>query len=175
MSAKINMLRNILVVFLTFVITLILINSYVFSWTGFILSEIGFCEYKSIGVGEWNGHDKRLSYDLDLAKVASGLRSNPNYELTQNGTYQLVVSRKYGEVEYKLIFRNSFENAHSGFNLLTDKKNSSRNGEKCSTPTSYIMRNVYRMIEDLPLSSSQKKALKENVKVSSTVNGGFSF
>ena len=112
------MLRNILIVFVTLTIMLIAINHYVFSWTGLILSRIGLCEYKIIGVPTWNGLDKRLSYVVDLPHVASVLSSNPNDKVAYHND-ALEVSRNYGDVEYNIVFHNKSENGNpiTEFNL----------------------------------------------------------
>jgi hypothetical protein len=163
------MLRNILIGSIITLIALIVINRYVFSFTGVLLSAINLCKYKSIGVGVANGHNKKLSYRIDFVLFASSLRPNGNYELIQNENYRLQISRRFNGVKYNMVFENPVNSA-SEFNLSTYNSlgypgGSIVGGERCTMPGYWIERNVYLMIKDLPLSDSQKAELRENVVV----------
>ena len=81
-------------------------------------------------------------------------------------------------MKYNIIFENS--NGASEFNLNTDNfggypSGLVTGGERCTTPSFVVERNVYRIIDDLPLNDLQKSELKQYVRVENTVNGKLIF
>lgn len=182
------MLGNVLIGFFIVVTVSVVINHYVFSWVGIVLSRAGLCEYKSIHVPARNGGDKRLSFPVDLAEVAAALSPNPDYKV-RHDDFMLLVTRIYGDVEYNMRFINGGggDDLVSYFHLSTYTARKSKGvwrkcsddpngyysvqdeiiliGEKCGTPAYRIKRNVYRMIRDLPLGYLQRAELKVNVRV----------
>ena len=161
------------------ILLLIVINRFVFSWTGLIFGRLGLCEYKSIGVPTSNGYNKKLSQSYNIPQIASAMRMNRNYEVNDhyNGN-GLVVSRTFNGVKYNIIFENN--NGVSEFNLNTYNFDGYPSGlvtggERCTTPSYVAERNVYRIIDDLPLNDLQKSELKQYVSVENTVNGKLIF
>ncbi len=134
------------------------------------------CEYKSISVPTDNGHNQKLSQSYDLRQIATVMRLNHDYEVNDraSGGFGLVISRTFNRIKYNIIF-----DVHRGvyeFNLSTTNFDGYPNGlaawgEKCTTPSYLIKRNVYRTIDDLPLNPQQKAELKQYVRVRKTING----
>ena len=161
-----KVLITILVGFVTSVLLLFIINRYVFSWTGLIASQIGLCEYRSVMVPTFNGYNKKLSQRYDIPGIAAAMRMNHSYEVgTQNGT-GIVVSRIFDGVKYNIIFEEY--GGVSEFNLNTYNfggypSGMVTDGERCTTPSYVIESKVNRMIDDLPLSASQRSELKQYV------------
>ena len=132
-------------------VLLAVINRMVFSWTGLVFGRLGLCEYKSIGVSALNSQNQKLSQSYDPAQIASTLSANRNYtvNLTASGT-AVHISRTFNGVPY---------------NMLIDNR----------TPSYALERNVYAMIDDLPLSNLQRDELKQQVKVSKMSTGKLAF
>lgn len=161
---------------LTTVMVAVLINYYHFSWTGYLFDKAGLCEYKTVAVAVKNGFPQKLSYDFDLPSIAREMRKNPNY---QAGSYYhnrgAVVVRKFGNINYQISFQNS-GGSYEGFNLNTSADNEKYSlpsivGENCTTPNYKLKENVFIMIDDLPLTDTQKFEMKNYVSVVS-VSGG---
>lgn len=134
------------------------------------------CKYKSIAVPTDNGSNQKLGQLYDLKRLVSVMRANPDYEVNDhyNGD-GVIVSRIFNGVKYNIVFEN--RNGVSEFNLDTNNIKGYPNGtmawgEKCSTPNRLIKRNVYRIIDDLPLNAQQKSELKQYVRVTSMTTGG---
>lgn len=168
---------NSLIVFFCVLFVLFLVNRYLFSWVGLLFNKIYLfgspvCEFKSISVPVANSRPKRLSFIVDLLQIASTMKANPNYDLTQDDNYKVVVLRKYGQVRYSI----SFCNLTLDYEYFSEMKLSTQDflwqhgdpvvhGEHYTTPNSLVRRRIYRMINDLPLTRSQKAEIKRNVRV----------
>jgi hypothetical protein len=134
------------------------------------------CEYKSISVPTDNAANQKLIYSYDLKQIASTMRQEFAYEVSDhyNGD-GIVVSRTFGGVKYNIVFEN--RGGASSFNLNTYNfkgypgRGTVAWGEKCTKPNYLIKRNVYRMIDDLPLDAQQKAELKKYVVVAKMING----
>lgn len=169
---------NIFGMLATALVIAFLIDCYHFSWSGFLLDKAELCEYKTISTPVKNGFPQKLSYDFDPQYIAKEMLKNPNYEV--NGYYNnrgAVVTRKFGNINYQISFQNS-RGSYEGFNLNTstdDEKYSfpSAAGENCATPSYKLKENVFLMIDDLPLSDSQKDEMKKYVSVASVFRGNF--
>ncbi|HQU82324.1 MAG TPA: hypothetical protein PKY59_04325 [Pyrinomonadaceae bacterium] len=154
---------------------LFVINRYVYSWMGLMLSKIDFCEHKSVSVLGDNGYPVPTSFRFDTQYIAREMSKNENYAV--NDRYNgggTVVSRNYDGVIYNLYFNNQ-ENGNGRFKLGTgiyypQYKFGSYGGEKCTTPSYALKRNVFTIIEDLPLTNEQKNELKQHVHVVSFGN-----
>ena len=90
----------------------------------------------------------------------------------------MVISRSFNGVKYNLIFEN--KNGRSEFNLNTYNfdgypTGSVGDGERCTVPSYFMKRNVFLMIDDLPLDNLQQAELKQYVRVENTVNGKLLF
>jgi len=173
--ARRKMLKITLLGIMVSVVLLIIINRYVFSWTGLISSAVGLCKYKSVAVPAENGYPVKLSQAYDIPQIASVMRTNRNYEINEhyNGN-GLAVSRMFNGVKYNVLL---YEN-HNGvteFNLNTYNfagysSGLVTDGERCTTPSYALERNVQRIIDDLPLSDLQKSELKQNIRVQTTID-----
>ena len=149
-------------------IALSFVNYYVYSWATYFL-PFG-CEYKSINA---KYDDKYLEQEYDLIKIGEQIKLNPNYKLEKPPTKSsLTISRMYGDVKYnigigkiktsdgsitKIVFSN--------FNFDAMNNSRSNRGEKSITPNYYIEKNIYQMIDEMPLDDAQKKELKEKVEI----------
>ena len=133
------------------------------------------CEYKSISVPTENGHNQKLSHSYDLREIAAAMRLNHDYEVNDraSGGVGLVISRTFNRVKYNIVFdvfSGVYEFNLNTYNFSGYPNGSAAGGEKCTTPNYLIKRNVYRMIDDLPLNLSQKTELKQYVRVRQTIN-----
>lgn len=158
-----------LIGFIVSVALLVVINRFAFSWTGFIFSKVGLCDYKSIGVPRSDGHNEKLSQSYNIPQMTSIMSMNRNYEVNNHYAGDgLRISRMFNGVMYNVIFVNN--NGVSEFNLNNINFNgypsgSKADGEKCTTPSYFVETNAYRMIDDLPLNGLQKAELKQYVTV----------
>lgn len=154
---------------------LFFVNRYFYSWTGLISSKIGLCRHKTVSVLGDNGYPKRMSFRFEPQSIAREMAKNKNYKV--NGNYNgggAVVSRNFDGVIYKLYFENrggSFE----GFNLGTSLDDPrfdfpTFGGEKCTMPSNTLRKNVFVMIDDLPLTQEQKNELKDSVWIVPEIN-----
>ena len=151
------------------------VNRYVFSWTGLIMKGAGLCAYRSVGVPPANAHAQALQQKYDLRQIAAVMRTNPNYEVNDraSGGTGLVVSRRFNGVKYNIDFevhKDAYEFTLNTFDFGGYPSGSVSEGEKCTTPSYWIEQKVYRMIDDLPLNSSQRAELKANVIVQDITN-----
>lgn len=153
--------------------SLLVIDRYYYSWTGVILSKIGFCECKTISQNDngWGG--KKLSFRIDIEKVKAHLSSNPNYELGYRNDkgYYLSLSRTFGSVKYFLVLNNlnyRLENV-TAINAHTEV-NSAWLGEDCTIPYRTIEKRLETIIADLPLSNDEKKELLNSISIHSQAN-----
>jgi hypothetical protein len=169
-SKTIKTLFSIFVVSISIIVILFVVNRYFYSWTGLLFSKIDFCDYKSVSVLGNNGYPKPMSFRFEPQIIAQEMSKNSNYQV--NNRYNgngAVISRNFNGVIYKLYFENrggSFE----GFNLGTGIDDPrydfpATGGEKCTAPSYLLRKNVFTMIDDLPLTPEQKEELKENVWV----------
>ena len=160
-------------------VLLLVINLFVFSWTGLVSSKVGLCEYKSIGVPTPNGYNKQLNQSYNIPQIASVMRMNRAYEVNnQHSGDRLVISRFFNGVKYNIVLEH--KSGRSEFNLNTYNSDGYPNGsvadgERCTVPSYFMKRNVFRMIDDLPLDNLQKDELKQYVRVENTVNGKLLF
>lgn len=173
------MLKRSLIGFVISIVLLLVINLSVFSWTGLVSSKLGLCEYKSIGVSTSNGYNKQLKRSYNLPQIASVMRMNRAYEVNNHDSGdRLVISRSFNGVKYNIVLEH--KNGRSEFNLNTYNSHgyptgSMADGERCTVPSYFIKRNVFRMIDDLPLDNLQQAELKEYVRIENTVNGKLFF
>lgn len=160
---------------LTAIIIAVLINYYHFSWTGYLSNKAGLCNFKTVTVPVKNNFPQKLSYDFDPQFIAEAMAKNPDYEVNayfhNRGT---VVTRKFGNINYQISFQNS-RGSYEGFNLNTSTDVEKYSfpttvGEKCVTPSYKLKENVFFMIDDLPLTTSQKNEMKEYVNVTSVLD-----
>ena len=171
---NLRIILNSLAVLIASIIIAVSIDYYNYSWTGFLFSKVGLCEYKTVTVPVKNSFPQKLSYDFDLQHIAKEMHKNPNYEVKSYFNNRgVVVSRRFGEINYQISFQNS-RGSYEGFNLNTsidDEKYSfpSVTGENCTTPSYKLKDNVNKMIEDLPLTDSQKEEMKKYVRVHSVL------
>jgi len=135
------------------------------------------CQYKTVGVPGQNGESHKLSLRYDREQIATAMRSNRAYEVFDRYDGRgVIVSRVFNGVKYNLVF-----DQYGGFNLNTNNlkgypgRGTVAWGERCDTPDRVLRRNVYRMIEDLPLEPPQEAELKRYVLVMKAVNGGLLF
>lgn len=161
---------NSLAVLVAGIVIAVSIDYYQYSWTGFLFNKVGLCEYKSVTVPVKNSFPQKLSYNFDLQYTAQEMLRNPNYEVKSYFKNRgLVVTRSFGEINYQISFQNS-RGSYEGFNLNTSTGNEkysfpSVSGENCTTPSYRLKDNVNKMIEDLPLTDSQKDEMKKYVRV----------
>ncbi|HEX8287057.1 MAG TPA: hypothetical protein VF556_03630 [Pyrinomonadaceae bacterium] len=175
---NLRFILNIFGMLTTAVVIAVLIDCYHFSWTGFLFNKAGLCEYKTISTPVKDGFPQKLTYDFDPQYIAKEMLKNPNYEVS--GYYNnrgAVVTRKFGDISYQISFQNS-RGSYEGFNLNTSKNNEkysfpSVSGENCAVPNHKLKQNVFLMIDDLPLTDSQKDEMKKYVSVASAFRGNF--
>lgn len=169
---------NSLGILVTAIIIAVLINYYHFSWTGYLFNKAGLCAYKTVTTPAKNGFPQKLSYDFDPQYIAREMHKNPNYQVSNfYNNRGAVVTRRFGNINYQISFQNS-RGSYEGFNLNTstdDEKYSfpSVSGENCTIPSYKIKENVFTMIDDLPLTDSQKAEMKEYVSVTYVFRGRF--
>ena len=164
------MLSLVLLGLVLIIAILFVVNRYIYSWTGLISSKVDLCRYKSVSVLGENGYPKQMSFRFETQYIAGEMSKNDKY--MANNNYNgggAVVSRNFDGVIYELYFQNRGEN-YEGFNLgtsLDDPKYTfpAVGGEKCTTPSYFLKKNVFIMINDLPLTIEQKEELKKNVWV----------
>ena len=154
---------------------LFLINRFIFSWGGLLLSTVDLCKYKSVAVPTGNGTNQQLAQSYQLHEIAAVMKAKGNYEVNEraSGGQGLVISRTFNGVNYNIVF-DTFKNV-SEFNLNTYNFRGYSGGlvtggEKCTTASYRIEKKVYRMIDDMPLNSAQRTELKENVRVINATN-----
>jgi hypothetical protein len=168
-TVNVNMIKVGLIGFIASMALLVVINQFAFSWAGLILNKIGLCEYKSIRVPRSDGHNEKLSQSYNIPQMTSIMSMNRNYEVNNHyGGDGLRISRMFNGVKYNVIFVNN--SGVSEFNLDNLNYNgypsgSKADGEKCTTPSYFVEKNAYRMIDDLPLNGLQKAELKQYVTV----------
>jgi hypothetical protein len=165
------MLRTILIGLIAAPLALLIVNHFVYGWAGLIL-----CDCKSISVPTNNAARKKLSQSYDIAQMALVLRQNPDYEVNyQPHARRLIVSRTFDGVKYNIWFE--IDREVSKLYLSTNAYGYRRGdflwgGEKCTTPSFWIKRRAYRMIEDFPLNDLQKAEIKQNVRVTREIRRG---
>lgn len=160
------------------VVIAVLVDRYHYSWTGFLFNKAGLCEYKSVTIPVKNGFPQKTGFDFDPHYIAKEMLKNPNYEV--NSYYKnrgVIVSRKFGNISYQISFQNS-RGSYEGFNLNTSSDIEeysfpSVSGENCATLNHILKENVFIMIDDLPLSDSQKDEMKKYVTVAYVFRGNF--
>lgn len=147
----------------------LLINQFVFSWFDLILSSIGLCQYKSINVPTYNGYDKPLTDIYNLRQIETVMRSEPNYRVNNhfNGD-GLLISRKFNGTKYNITLVN--RGGKSLYNLNTYSFDGGLDGAWCGTPDFIVRLNTIRMINDLPLNTSQKAELIQNIRISAVIH-----
>jgi hypothetical protein len=143
------------------------VDYYYYSWTSFV-QPFG-CRYKEIGYSEVS-----LEQKYDLLELAENMNSNPKYNLHYDSVTKssLSVSRIFNDVSYTIQF-SSYNLPGRGYNkvsfsntLTIDIDTSSiKQSETSITPNYYIIKNISRMIDEMPLTDIQKEELKNNVVV----------
>src|SRR5438876_10718664 len=93
-----QMVRKILPVAAAVVLVLLilfLINRFIFSWGGLLLSTVNLCVYKSVAVPTDNGADKTLAQSYQLHEIAAVMKAKGNYDVNEraSGGQGLVISR----------------------------------------------------------------------------------
>ncbi len=170
--APMKMLKIILLSLSTIVLlgaVSLVIDYYFYSWTSY-LRPFG-CKYKNIATSESGGN---LENSFDLIQIGQMLSSNPNYSLGHPrlqkpySSEQLEVTRRFGDVLYKIIFQNTQSGAKVRFNIVStyvNQPSASAFGEAPSVPDHYIKVNIHQMINEMPLNDVQKEELKRSVTV----------
>ena len=158
-------------IFALVVVSLIVVDRYVISLTGYALGAAGLCKHKSVHVAGYNGYPQELSFVPDFQTIAHELRNKSSYRIDLRD-YQVTVTRKFNDVEYNLILEKRVRDGVSTglFDLNTypryavkDLTFDSRDGEPCATPNAILDANVYAIIDDLPLTAAQKNELQGHV------------
>jgi hypothetical protein len=169
-------LRTLSLIFSSFILIaaiLYLINGYLFSWFGFVLSAAQLCEYKSVSVMGDNGYPVPLSFRVDPQYIAQEMSKKENYQV--NNRYSgggAKISRNFDGVNYEIFFQTGKE-FNLGTSLPSPRFPYIVGGAKCYTP-SYILRdNIFIMIDDLPVTDDQKNEMKNHVWVIPVIHGGF--
>jgi len=153
---------------------LFLVNRFVFSWGGLLLSTVNLCKYKSVAVPRGNGANTELAQSYQLHEIAAAMKAKGNYDVNEraSGGQGLVISRIFNGVNYNIIF-DTFKKSEFNLNTYNFRGYSGglvTGGEKCTTASYSIERKVYQMIDDMPLNSAQRKELKGNVRVINVAN-----
>jgi len=150
------------------------INRYVFSWLGLFLNIVGLIHYKAIDNIEDSVQGTRLSYLVNLQSLASVITKNSDYQILNHG-HSLLITRKWGKVQYRLFFTNSddFSSANSPyrpnykgyFKVSNQRDHSIYHGEKPFVPVFILRRRIFKMINDLPLTRLQKLEIKRSIRI----------
>lgn len=150
-------------------ITNILVERYLFSWTGFLSNKIGLCDYKTVRVLAENGGYQKMSFDFDNQYIASEMRKKTDYQVEELDSDYLIVLKKIGNVSYEVWFANA-DGFDEGFKLKTSVEEKqfpeSTGGESYITPNRVLKRKISTIIDDLPLIEDQKNEMKEYIRVS---------
>jgi hypothetical protein len=154
---------------LTFVILgLLAINYYVYAWIGFAESTIGLCENKQAGLVDLtSSRGIPLNELVDLAKLASETSPNSEYKTDLRGNYALYLERKFDNKTYKLLLENQTPNEATWFKFSESQQSQSK--ESCYSPSYWMLNNAYKMIDDLPLTTTQKKKIRDNIKIQTSI------
>ena len=144
---------------------LFLIDRYVFSLVGAVLKVTLICAEKSVTVGVDNAGAQKLSFPIDPMAIQGEMRKNPLYKV---GGANVRISRRFGEVEYGVQLQTLDGTGY--FNIDTfdtesyAKKQEGVYGEGCTTPNHVLTDNIKSIIDDLPLTESQKDEMKSYVQ-----------
>jgi hypothetical protein len=164
-----KMIASIIIILVCVVTAAVVVNRYFYSWTGLLLSQINFCSYKSVSTGGYNGYPVPMSFRFDTQFIAQEMSRNNSYVVSNryNGDGALV-SRNFDGVVYIMYFESHGVNAEGmklDTGLFRDNLPPGVGGEKCTTPSYSLEKKVFAMINDLPLSESQRDELKQHVWV----------
>ena len=153
------------------VLTSILIESYFFSWTGYLSGKAGFCEYKSISVPADSSGVQKTGFEFDTKYIAAEMRKKGIYEVKEGNERFVVIKRKFGDVTYGMMLHGP-PSPNQGFIIFTGLDDNplvqTPNGESCTTPNRVLRENIYSIIDDLPLNEQQKNEMKGYVQVKNT-------
>gem|GEM_PF-1997528 len=110
------------VIALAVLLVLLIINRFIFSWGGLLLSGASLCKYKTISVPTNNGRNQPLAQTYDLHEIARVMKARDGYEVDDqaSGGQGLVISRTFDAVKYNIPFDqrgNSYELNLSTYNF----------------------------------------------------------
>ncbi len=144
------------------------INYYLYSWTTQV-NLLFPCTEKHIWIRDTSKGSKGEIFDdyLDLNRLADKVRlSSSNYNVILNDGYLLNLRRLFNGKVYSLTFKNDDKLKTTKFSFSGGL---SGENEDCSVPDYYILQNAYQFINDLPLTETQKKKLRDNLRVMSPI------
>ena len=158
-----------LIMLVLLIVSLYLVDRYVYSIFGVSLKAVDFCDFKTVTIKKENSNKLRLSYDFDTETIAREMSKKDNYVVKIISGSTILITRKFGGVTYKMTFMHP-DNLGGGFNVGTSIESSIENptttgGEKCSTPDYILADRINSMVDDLPLTEAQKKEMKQNIGV----------
>jgi hypothetical protein len=158
------------VIALAVLLVLLIINRFIFSWGGLLLSGASLCKYKTISVPTNNGRNQPLAQTYDLHEIARVMKTRDGYEVNDHasGGLGLVISRTFDAVKYNITFEqrgDSYGLNLSTYNFAGYPNGSVDGGERCTAPASRLEKRIFQVIDDMPLNSTQREELKDNVRV----------
>ncbi len=158
--------------FILLIISLGLINYYVYCWTSY-LPFVGE-DYKTIEFvyekqnDPFHNHEVLESYDL--VQIGTQLKSNPNYRVGDIlDDHTLFVARNFKDVSYSIYIGKTERTAKHltvGFDHFINQHQPEKSKSELGTaPDYYIYKNINQMIDEMPLSNAQKIELKSGVRI----------
>lgn len=162
-----------LLVLTAFVGALIIIEQFFYSLTGFAMQQTNLCRHKTVCVRGENSAPQPLSFPIDPHFLAAEMRKVPGYEVNDRNGVSVMISRRFGEVKYNIVLGNRDGYGLMNLNTFDSAGYSAGSvvgGETCTTPGRFLKKNVYNMIDDLPITTGQKDEMKGYVAVTVQIN-----
>ncbi len=158
--------------FILLIVSLGLINYYVYCWTSF-LPIVGF-DYKSIEFiyekqnNPFTIHE--VLEDYDLVKIGNELKSKSDYQIGDNlDEHTLFVTRKFNDVTYSIYIgktKPGDEHFTAEFSHFVKQRSPEKSKfELPTTPDFHVRQNLERMIDEMPLNEAQNKELKIGIRI----------
>jgi hypothetical protein len=141
------------------------IDYYYYSWTSYA-NPFG-CRYKMIKVkrDSSNRNNSILEQNYDLLKIGNAVKLDNKYHDVYFNAHRLSVSRNFDNIIYSISFGYHTTSTGNYFDVNFSNGNNTPELDK-TTPDYYILQNIEKMIDEMPLNSEQKEELKSKVTVS---------
>jgi Protein of unknown function (DUF3908) len=150
-------------------LALLAINHYVYSWIGRAEATVGLCEKKQVGLNDLtSSRGISLNEVIDLKKLASETILNSDYKTDLRGDYALYLERKFDNKTYQLLLENQNPNEETWIKFSEEQQNQVK--ESCYSPSYWMLKNAYKMIDDLPVTNMQKEKIKADLKVQTSIH-----
>jgi hypothetical protein len=159
---------TVIVSIILIIFALLLVNRYLYSWTGFLANKVGLCKFRTVSVSGYNASPAKLTFLFDPEEIAREMSKNENYKVNGfSNKHYVSVTRTFDGIIYNLTLHNGggLQDGFSVDTLLPAPEHPNLigrwGGEHFATPD-YILKNkIYTMIDDLPLTKEQKDEMKQ--------------